>query len=258
MQYFRIFLLLFLSQFVLSGFAQPQSIITIGADSWCPINCVRPEPKLGVGIDLAKAVFEPLGYTVRYQVMPWSNALDKVRNGEIDAVVGASRYDDATLVFPSAAIYNITDNFYVLKGNSWRFQGVHTLKAKKLGVIKDYGYGPTVQNYIHENENNYNVIQSSMGEEALKVNIRKLLNREIDVIVESRPVMEYNIDKSRLEDRIEMVGSSPQADVYLAFSPALPNSRNLAAQYDAGIRRLRAEGRLDGFYGAYGLSLGGR
>jgi len=253
MHKFRIFSTLFLTLMITSGVAQPQATITIAADNWCPINCTRPEPRLGVGIDLAKAIFEPIGYRVNYQVMPWSDALAKVRSGHVNAVIGASRYDDPRLIFPVNPVYTITDAFYVLKGNSWRFQGVHTLKNKKLGVIKDYGYGTVVQDYVRANQNNYSVIQAAEGDDALKENIKKLLNREIDVIVESRPVMEYNMAKMRLDQRIEMVGSSPQADVYLAFSPADGRSKTLAATYDAGIRRLQAEGRLDAFYEAYGL-----
>lgn len=258
MQKIALFLSLFFSLFALSGFNRQQQTITIAADNWCPINCTRPEPRLGVGIDLAKAIFEPLGYQINYVIMPWSEALAKVRTGEVDAVIGASRYDDARLIFPASPVYNITDDFYVLKGNSWRFQGVHTLKAKKLGVIKDYGYGTVVQEYVRSNQNNYSLIQASQGEDALKENIRKLLNREIDVVVESRPVMEYNINKMRLNDRIDLAGSSPQAQVYLAFSPASSRSKGLATQYDAGISRLTGEGKLDGFYGAYGLSSAGR
>ncbi len=264
MQYLRIILSLFVVFYYLaapsSATAQGDSVITIAADSWCPINCARPESRLGVGIDLAKAVFEPLGFKIEYKIMPWSEALDKVRAGEIDAVIGASRYDDAKLIFPRYHIYDISDDFYVLKGNSWRFQGVHTLKGRKLGIIEDYGYGPAISEYIRNNKTKPELIQQATGDKALLDNIRKLQNREIDVIVETRPVMEYTISKiqpggRRLDDKIEWAGSSPQAPVFLAFSPSLAQSKTMAAQFDAGIKRLESEGKLEGFYRAYGLSL---
>lgn len=258
MQKIVIIFALFFSALALSALTRPQQTITIAADNWCPINCARPESRLGVGIDLAKAIYEPLGYQINYVIMPWSEALEKVRSGDVDAVIGASRYDDPSLVFPASPVFKIADNFYVLKGISWRFQGVHTLKGKKLGVIKDYGYGPVVQEYVSSNRDNYSRIQESQGDDALKENIHKLLNHDIDVIVESRPVMEYNLNKMHLSDRIEWVGSSPQAEVYLAFSPALARSKALASQYDAGISRLTGEGRIDGFYAAYGLNPAGR
>ncbi len=258
MQYLRPFLCLFFSIFAFSAQAQQAGVIIIAADSWCPINCKAPEAKLGVGIDLAKAIFEPLGYQVRYQIMPWSDALAKVRAGTVDAVVGASRNDDATLVFPAQDVLNISDDFYVTKGDSWRYQGVHTLKGRKLGVVKDYGYGAQVQEYVHSNEGNLSLVQASEGDDALKTNIRKLMNHQLDVVVEAKPVMDYTLASLHQEEALTWAGSSPQSPVYLAFSPALPGSRALADQFDAGMRRLAASGKLAGFYRPYGLTLDAR
>lgn len=254
MQYFRLFSSFFFCLCVCSAQAEAKSVITIAADSWCPINCAPPEKKSGVGIDLAKAIFEPLGYEIDYQVMPWTDALAQVRAGKVDAVIGASIFDDSTLIFPRQAIYNISDDFYVLKGNSWHFQGVHTLKSKRIGVIADYGYGEVISDYVRKNQGNVSLIQVATGENALADNIKKLQNREIDAVVETRPVMEYTIAKMHLGDKIEWGGTSPQAKVYLAFSPALSRSKQLAAQFDAGIRKLILSATLDEFYSVYGLS----
>jgi polar amino acid transport system substrate-binding protein len=261
MQYSRKIILLFLSivvftapVFAITPTFRAKPIITIAADNWCPINCGSNDVRPGVGIELAKAIFEPLGYQINYVVMPWSDALAQVRAGKVSAVIGASRFDDATLIFPTQAVYNITDNFYVLRGNSWRFQGIYTLKGKKLGVIRDYGYGQAVNDYIQANQGNYEKVQFAEGEHALRDNIKKLTSRQIDVLVESGPVMEYTIDKMRLQSTVELAGTSPQAKVYLAFSPALPGSRAWAGQFDAGMRALSEAGQLDAYYGAYGLS----
>lgn len=258
MQYLRNFMSILFALWAFSSHAQQKQTITIAADSWCPINCTKPETKLGVGIDLAKAIFEPLGYEINYVIMPWTDALKKVRTGEVDAVVGANHNDDESLIFPRQSIYNSSDDFYVLKGNSWRFQGMHTLKAKKMGVIADYGYGPEISEYIRNNQANADMIQFAKGEQALADNIKKLQNREIDLVVESQPVMEYTIATMHLGDKVIWAGSSSPSKVYLAFSPALPKSRQLAVQFDAGMRKLSESGKLDGFYTAYGLSAADR
>ena len=234
------------------------NLITIAADSWCPINCAPPEARLGVGIDLAKAIFEPLGYTVNYKLIPWTDALERVRSGQVDAVVGASRLDDASLIFPRQPVYRITDDFYVLRGNSWRFQGVHTLKGKKLGIIADYGYSNDVSRYIRENSDRLNAVQIASGTHALQANIKKLMNLQVDVIVEARPVMEYTLATMNLGDKIEWAGSIPQAEVYVAFSPASTKSQRLAEIFDRGMNQLAAAGKLEEYYRAYGLSTSGR
>lgn len=227
--------------------------IIIAADSWCPINCSRGDSREGVGIDLARAIYEPLGYRVRYVVMPWADALSKVRFGEVHAVVGAGRVDDPNLVFPATPIMNISDDFYILKGVNWRFQGIESLKRKRLGVIDGYGYGKVVSDYITSNRKTFGAIHEATGNNALRENIEKLQRNQIDVIVETRPVMEYNLSRLHLADKIVWAGSVKQAPVYLAFSPARPQSVGFAKLYDDGMKRLRATGQLSGFYSPYGL-----
>ncbi len=229
--------------------------ITIAADSWCPINCSRPETKEGVGIDIARAIFEPMGYNVNYIIMPWADALEKVRKGEVTAVVGAGRSDDPKLVFPASATLSISDDFYVLKGIAWRFQGAETLKRKKLGVIESYGYGRVVSDYIRANSNVNGAVQVETGNNALRNNIKKLQNNTIDVIVESRPVMDYTLASMSLDDKIVWAGGGKQDSVYLAFSPASPQSVGFAKAYDDGVKRLKASGQLSRLYNAYGLRM---
>lgn len=230
-------------------------VLTIAADEWCPINCDPKSDRPGIGIELARAVFEPLGYRVNYVVMPWTKALEQVRAGKVDAVVGASRTDDPSLVFPVSTLYPISDDFYVLVGNPWRYQGVASLSRQRVGVIESYGYGGVVRKFIEDNKNVNGAVFVASGEDALKDNINKLMAGKIDVLIENRPVMEYTLRKLGIEDKITWTGGLSQGSVYLAFSPALPESKTRMQQLDAGYIRLRNSGALDAMYKPYGLKL---
>lgn len=233
--------------------AQSNKVITIAADEWCPINCAPKSKDEGIGIDLARKVFEAQGYTVEYKIMPWADALKQVRTGKITAVVGASRSDEKSLIFPDNAILEIHDGFYTRSGSSWRYQGVHTLKNKRIGIIEDYGYGEVVSDFIKKNQYSAGALHIAKGKTPLQDNIKQLLEAKIDVLVESRVVMDYTLKTSDLSDKIISAGSVPQDFVYLAFSPALPQSKALAAQYDAAIRSMKSSGALKQMYGKYGL-----
>lgn len=228
-------------------------VLTIAADEWCPINCDPSSRQPGIGIDLVKKIFEPLGYGINYIVQPWTQALADSRAGRIDMVVGANTVDDPSLIFPRHYLYNMSDDFYVLKGNPWRYQGPYTLRGKRIGVIEGYGYGEVVQKFITDNKNVIGIVQLVGGDNAVTENINKLMGGKIDVVVESKPVMSYTLQRLHMEDKVEWAGSVASAPVFVAFSPAKPNSRALAAQYDAGIARLKATGELDKIYGAYNL-----
>lgn len=231
----------------------PKPILTIAADEWCPINCNPDDKQLGVGIDLARQVFEPLGYQIKYVVMPWTEALEQVHAGKVDAVVGANYEEGPELVFPSEPIYKVGDDFYVLKGSSWRYQGPYTLSGRRVGVIEGYGYDDITQKFIETNKNIPGAVQFEHGSNALQANIGKLIAGKIDVVVESRPVMDYTLHIMGMEDKIIWAGGISQEAVYLAFSPALPQSKLRAQQYDAAIKALKAAGKLGVFYKAYGL-----
>ncbi len=232
---------------------EPQKMLTIEADAWCPINCAADGTQEGIGIDLARKIFEPLGYRVNYVVVPWTQALSDVRSGKTDAAVGAGAQDDASLVFPASYLFNISDDFYVMQGNPWRYQGPYTLKDKRLGIAAGYGYGDVLTQFIKDNITRSGTIQAVSGNDALAQNIAKLRAGQIDILVESKPVMDYYMQKKG-ETQIVWAGGIAQAPIYLAFSPAKPASRQLAAQYDAGIKRLSASGQLSAIYRAYGLN----
>lgn len=228
--------------------------LTIAADSWCPLNC---DPAVdgveGVGVDLARKIFEPLGYKVDYIIMPWARALEESRQGRIDAVVGANEGDDPTLVYPREGIFFINDGIYVLESSPLEFSDMDSLNGYRLGVIKDYGYSEKVQNYMAAHRNIPGAVQEVAGETALEQNIKKLLAGRIDALVDSAAVVSYTLGKMGIEEKVRNIGLVPQGEVYLGFSPARPDAGRLAAEFDKGIENLRSTGELQNMYAPYKL-----
>lgn len=228
-------------------------VLKIVADLWCPINCTPMDDEEGVGIDLVRKIFEPMGYTVDYLLMPWARALEEVRAGKIDAIIGANATDDATLVFPKESIIRITDDFYVMEGDDWTYSGIDSLEGRRIGVIKDYGYNDIITEYVGKHMREAGVVQEVGGGDALEQNIRKLLAGRINVVVESAPVMQYMLKRLGLQEKVKWAGGVDQGFVYLAFSPALESSPEEAKHFDRGIVELRKAGALPAMYERYGL-----
>lgn len=227
--------------------------IVIEADEWCPINCTPGAGEEGIGIDLARKVFEPMGYKIRYVIVPWTQAVDDVHKGRIHAIVGANHHDDSGLIFPDSAIYRITDDFFVRETSAWRYQGPHTLKDKRIGMVEGYGYGDVVTQFIDQNKRTANVLFYASGNNPLMENVDMLINGKLDVVVENRAVMNYAMKNSDKRSKIKWAGSVEQDPVYIAFSPAMANSKELASYYDGAIRRMRADGSLNKLYAKYEL-----
>ncbi|MGK5093936.1 hypothetical protein WDW89_18225 [Deltaproteobacteria bacterium TL4] len=61
-----------------------KKILSVRADFWPPFNGDPKASRPGYMIEVLKAIFEPQGYVVDYQILSWDQALESVRKGEFD------------------------------------------------------------------------------------------------------------------------------------------------------------------------------
>lgn len=224
--------------------------IVIAADPWCPFNCEPGSAKPGFMVELARAVFEPLGHTVTYETVNWSRALVETREGKYNAVFGATASDAEDFVFPTAAQGQSGNGYFVQAGNDWKLESPDSLQDKTIGLIRDYAYGDEIEAQIKQ----YAKADYASGDDALTTNIKKLVAGRLDIVVEDANVFNYTaselglLDKTRLEKAVDF------GPVYIAFSPAIATSKTFATQLDSGMAELRANGKLSEILSKYGLA----
>jgi polar amino acid transport system substrate-binding protein len=227
--------------------------ITIVADVWCPYNCEPGSDKPGFMIEIAQYALQKAGHQVVYKTLPWARAIEEVRKGNNTAVVGAAVDDTPDFVFPEIAIGVSRPCFYVDKSNPWKYQGIDSLSSIRLGAILDYAYGEGVDRYIETNRETLNV-QIVPGETALEQNVQKLLSGRIDVFIEGEMVMGNFLKQSRQETLVKSAGCYEESqEVFVAFSPALAESREYAKILSEGMQELRTSGALQKILESYGL-----
>ncbi|MBF0533360.1 MAG: transporter substrate-binding domain-containing protein [Candidatus Omnitrophica bacterium] len=220
-----------------------------------PYNGDPASVKPGYCVELIKAIFEPAGYTVDYQIQPWARDIAEVKEGNIDAVIGADSGDCPLCLFPKQAI-GVNQNFYyVKKGNPWVFNGLKSLNLLRLGVIDSYSYDSgALDAYIKTADTQY--VQKAAGDTALEVNIQKLQADRLDAIVENNWVLKNALKNLAIpEEAIVAAGkaSEPQ-EVFLAFAPGKESSAKYTSLWDAGIQQLRASGKLKSILDKYHLA----
>lgn len=240
-------LLIMTSRFVLSD------VITLVADEWCPYNCAPDGVAQGFIIEIAEAVYEPLGYSIEYKTMPWARAIYGVREGHFDGLVGVGKKEAPDLVFASDNVGEATHVFFVKRGRGWRYKGLESLDQIILGAILNYSYGQLYDSYIVHHKGNPNRIQLTSGEHGLSQNINKLMLGRIDAVVEDRAVFRYTSLEMGVIDNFVEVGTVYYEDVHIAFSPKNDNAKEYAKLLSDGIKRLRASGKLASILSKYGL-----
>ncbi len=148
--------------------------IIIASDNWCPFNCIPDSDNEGFMVDIARAVFKKAGHTVEYRNIPWSRTLKEVRKGKIHGAIGPYTDDCPDFIFPENELAKIGFEIFVKNETTWKYNGIRSLKHIRIGVISDYSYGKTLDEFIKLNKYNTDNVQIVYGNEPLKKNILKL------------------------------------------------------------------------------------
>lgn len=237
-----------------SAVLQEEHTLTFAGDLWCPVNCDANSSHQGFAVDLLRKIFEPLGYKINYVVMPWVRAVEEANTGKINGVIGALKDDTPELLFPTTALTTISDDFYVLASSPLTYDGIQSLKGQFVGIIDGYSYSPIIASFLAESALTPGAVQSVSGEDAIEQNIRKLRAGRITVVIESSITMNYTLHQMRLTDQFKRIGGEESGAIFIAFSPAFPQSSALMLRFDEGMAKLRENGALAEIYGAYGVA----
>ena len=225
--------------------------ITIRADSWYPMNGDPGSDKPGYMIELARAVFEPAGHQVDYQVMPWERAVKSVRSGDFDCVVGAYKEDAPDFVFPEESWGHDETHLWVTPDSSWRYTGVESLDGITVGLIGGYAYAGDFDAYFESHPGQAQFINAN---NALEKNIKKVVGGRIDTTAESPSVMRAKLKDLGMQGKLTSAGALAEAvPMYIACSPANNRSKSYVDLVDSGTRELRESGQLKNILERYGL-----
>lgn len=234
-----------------------KEVITIVADTWCPYNCNPKSPNQGFMVDLVRKAFAKHNIDVQYSTMPWTRAIDETRQGKHSAIIGASAEDAADFIFPTASQGFMNNHLYVKSGNPWRYNGLDSLKKVTLGAIDGYSYNEEIDSYIKKYKLDPTYVQLMSGDDALAINVSKLMREKIGLTIESKYVMNYYLSQNHLQNKIDDIASLPPSNrdnLYIAFSP---KNKSLSQKYakimSDETKNMRVSGELQKIMDNYGL-----
>jgi len=227
--------------------------ITVRADEWCPYTCQPHSDKPGFLIEIAQSLFEKKGYVIDYQVMPWARAILETREGQYHSIAGAFKEDAPDFIFPENELAISVSALFAKQEKSWKFKDVSSLESIVVGVIRDYSYGEQLDQYIEKHKKDTRKIQIVSGDNALELNIKKLILGRIDVFPEDSSVVSYYLANHPQQEKIVNIGAVSNDKIYIAFSPHLPVSRKYAQILSDGIKEIRMSGKLQEILTKYDL-----
>lgn len=244
-----------LSCAALSAPAQADDI-RIRADPWLPYSGGGDMKPAGYMVEMAKAIAEANGHTIQYRTMPWANALEVVREGKADCVVGAYLSDAEGFAFPDVGWGPSGNIFWGLAEQPWRFDGIASLDAVKVGVIEEYSYGDELDAYIetHKADAERLEIVPAVGRGVVRL-LARLIGKRVDTIIEDRNVLAFALEEAKMDPgRVIALGETGEPEsVYIACTPADPRGQQYADMFGKGTAQLRASGKLAEILARYNL-----
>lgn len=241
----------FISALVLASVSAGADTISIRADNWFPMNGEPGSAKPGYMIELAEKIFSAAGHTVDYKLMPWERAVDSVRKGEFDCVVGAYKDDAPDFVYPQAEWGMDSTVFFKKADSSWTYTGLDSLKGLKTAVLSGYAYGEDFDKFIVDNPQSFDAIGANNG---LENNIKKLKAGRVDIVAESPSVMGAKLKEMGVSGIVSAGALGEATEMYIACSPAKESSKDYVKLIDEGTSKMLASGEFTKILESYGIS----
>ena len=226
--------------------------IVLLADEWCPYNCDPQSDHPGTAVEIARAAFAPLA-TVEYRTMNWGRSVAEIRLGRADAVIGISLSEGSGLVFPHEPIGMSSIGLLVRLDSTFQYGGPSSLDGRVIGMVASYRFAGPCGDYLAAHMADPSRIQLVAGEGALQKNLLKLQAGRIDIVVDDANVLAHLVAGLGSNPGLRLTTVPDSAPVYIAFSPAVADARQLADGLDSAIIGLRASGRLKAILARYGV-----
>ncbi|WP_163337159.1 ABC transporter substrate-binding protein [Desulfopila sp. IMCC35008] len=225
---------------------------------YCPLVCdpEQADGREGFVVDILTRIFEPAGYAFEIKFVPYARLVALVNDGEYqDGVLLGGSPHMSDLILPKRTIAPQRGVFLVRAGNSWRYQGLESLKPIRLGFVLGYStMNEDIDAYLATAEDP--AVQFITGENSFKRNLLKLLADRINVLLEANFTAFYQLNSMRETEQVEIAGhTSPVFHNTPGFSPKHPQAQEFARMVEVGLVTLRKNGELAQILSSYGIQL---
>lgn len=226
--------------------------IVIGSDPWCPYQCFDQGKPRGITLDIVRHVFEPKGYRVSMLSLPWTRAIQMLREGKITTFGSAAKADAPEMVFATEPTTVMRNTIFKRADDTWRYKGIDSLHEGTLGFVQSYTYGTAIDAHIRQNPKK---TEKSSGENALRSMILMVDSKRIRFFVEDRVIGLYGIAKNGLATKVVPAASITSVPLYFGFSPKTPDAPKLAKVLSEELVKMRKDGTLKEIYARYGVEM---
>jgi polar amino acid transport system substrate-binding protein len=227
---------------VMTGFAQESEKITtihIVTPAW--INQTQ-EDGSGLFFDIVRAVYEPLGIKMEFEIVPWERAMQLIGAKQADALLAVYSGNEGQIV-PKYPLYLDCITAVFKKATIKDWQGRTTLNGKSAIWLRGYGYQDdfTDIQWTWSEIDEYQQAWDMLAADRVDI----YLDTDFDIALY---VKQQNIDMTPYQTETVKCENA-----YVGFAET-EKSKKLIAMYDQRIPELLQSGELQKMFTQWGFS----
>ena len=194
---------------------------SLGFDAWEPYQYVDVSGRVGgLDVELIEAVVEGMGCNLTYQQDTWISSLDKLKNAQVDMLLGASKTTAREEYAHFSIPYRMEEFSLYIRKDDEKHAAYQSLDSffennSKIGIVDGYVYGPEVSMLLDGTATSKYFVAGIMGE----LNVGRLLDGDIDGFLEDSFIGASILRRKGLSDYIVAHGITiSTGDIYVMFS----------------------------------------
>lgn len=222
--------------------------IVAAADPYPPF-VDSSNPTDGLSLEIIRAAFKTQGDDVKMVYVPWARAVAGVNDGTYDILPNAWYTEARTkeMVFSTPyAVNNV--KFIKAKGDPFEFKGLDSLKGKRVGIVRGYGYGDAFSA-------NTGFTRDEVSD--VLTNVKKVVAKRVDLTLEDEIVAKFLVSKEdpKMLDQIEFSQESLSSNpLHVTSGKKNPNHAEIISKFNAGYELIKSNGTLAAILKKYNMS----
>jgi len=198
----------------------------------------------GIGVQIATEAFRQVGLEAEYIFLPWRRARDAALYCGVDASLGWWKSNTRMTNFNySAPLFSERVVFFYNIENPIDWRHIEDVAHLKIGVTLGYHMVEFLKPVVREGGGKLEIVDSDLN------NMRKLINKRIDVFACSETVGLYLLQQHFTPDETKNVSFHPrtvyEGGLHMIISKTHPTGMRLMQRFNTGLQELRKSGRLE-------------
>lgn len=218
--------------------AQAQAEVVIAIDNANPPFMYQQDGQAkGLYPLLVQAVCTHAGIPLSIQAMPWKRALMKAENAEV-GIAGIYKTAPRLAIFDySQPLFEEKLIVYVRQDKAFEFAQVRDLYGKRIGVIRGWSYGETLDEAIKSGR-----IEASENSSD-EANFKKLASGRLDAVIAIELAGQRIIQRLQLANMRALQPPLSINPTYLVFAKQA-GQQALLQRFDQSLQAMSADGSL--------------